>query len=103
MQSWRFWGVARSTRISLDTGLRSHLPKSPTLRRRRYTSLGLVTLACGVSILSISLMTMTQSAPAQEILRQLHSFREMGSVLYIAAHPDDENTELIAYFARGRN
>ena len=27
----------------------------------------------------------------------------MGSVLYIAAHPDDENTELIAYFARGRN
>src|SRR6202035_881827 len=27
----------------------------------------------------------------------------MGSVLYIAAHPDDENTELITYFARGRN
>src|SRR6202047_4951805 len=41
VQSWRFLGVARSTRISLDTGLRSRLPKSPTLRRRRYTSLGL--------------------------------------------------------------
>ncbi len=27
----------------------------------------------------------------------------MGSVLCIAAHPDDENTPLIAYFARGRN
>ena len=27
----------------------------------------------------------------------------MGSVLYIAAHPDDENTLLIAYLARGRN
>jgi LmbE family N-acetylglucosaminyl deacetylase len=27
----------------------------------------------------------------------------MGSVLYIAAHPDDENTKLIAYFARGRS
>ncbi len=27
----------------------------------------------------------------------------MGSVLYIAAHPDDENTELIAYLARGRD
>ena len=38
-----------------------------------------------------------------EILRRLHDFREMGSILYIAAHPDDENTELIAYFARGRN
>ncbi len=37
------------------------------------------------------------------ILQQLQSFREMGSVLYVAAHPDDENTLLIAYLARGRN
>ena len=27
---------------------------------------------------------------------------EMGSVLYVAAHPDDENTQLITYLARGR-
>ena len=27
----------------------------------------------------------------------------MGSVLYVAAHPDDENTQLIAYLARGRH
>ena len=60
-------------------------------------------LAFGIAILGISLTTMAQPSPAPEILRQLHSFREMGSVLYIAAHPDDENTELIAYFARGRN
>jgi LmbE family N-acetylglucosaminyl deacetylase len=60
-------------------------------------------LACGVAVFSISLVTMAQPVPAPEILRQLHSFREMGSVLYIAAHPDDENTELITYFARGRN
>jgi LmbE family N-acetylglucosaminyl deacetylase len=40
---------------------------------------------------------------AAEILHELGSFRETGSVLYIAAHPDDENTRLIAYFARGRN
>jgi LmbE family N-acetylglucosaminyl deacetylase len=37
------------------------------------------------------------------ILHDLNSFRQMGSVLYIAAHPDDENTELLAYLARGRN
>ncbi len=43
----------------------------------------------------------TNSAPA--ILQELKSFREMGSVLYIAAHPDDENTLLIAYLARGKN
>lgn len=41
------------------------------------------------------------NAPA--ILQELRSFREMGSVLYIAAHPDDENTLLLAYLARGRN
>lgn len=40
---------------------------------------------------------------ASVILQDLRSFREMGSVLYIAAHPDDENTQLIAYLARGRN
>jgi LmbE family N-acetylglucosaminyl deacetylase len=41
-------------------------------------------------------------APAA-ILEDLRSFREMGSVLYVAAHPDDENTQLIGYLARGRN
>jgi LmbE family N-acetylglucosaminyl deacetylase len=39
---------------------------------------------------------------AQAILRELRGFRETGSVLYVAAHPDDENTQLIAYLARGR-
>src|ERR1035437_410345 len=43
----------------------------------------------------------TNSAP--EILQELNSFRELGSVLYVAAHPDDENTQLITYFARGRH
>src|SRR5258708_36175931 len=36
------------------------------------------------------------------ILQQLRSFATMGSVLYIAAHPDDENTQVITYLARGR-
>ena len=54
-------------------------------------------------MLIMPLATKSQSVSAPEILRQLHSFREMGSVLYIAAHPDDENTELITFFARGRN
>jgi len=37
-----------------------------------------------------------------EVLQQLRSFANMGSVLYVAAHPDDENTQAIAYLARGR-
>jgi LmbE family N-acetylglucosaminyl deacetylase len=36
------------------------------------------------------------------ILQQLRSFATMGSVLYVAAHPDDENTQVITYLARGR-
>ncbi len=39
---------------------------------------------------------------AQDTLRELRGFRVMGSVLHVAAHPDDENTQLIAYLARGR-
>jgi LmbE family N-acetylglucosaminyl deacetylase len=38
-----------------------------------------------------------------EILQDLKRFGEMGSVLYVAAHPDDENTQLITYLARGRH
>src|ERR1700758_4427416 len=40
----------------------------------------------------------TGAATQQELRR----FREMGRVLYVAAHPDDENTQLITYLARGR-
>jgi LmbE family N-acetylglucosaminyl deacetylase len=40
---------------------------------------------------------------ASSILQDLRSFDTLGSVLYVAAHPDDEDTQLIAYLARGRN
>jgi LmbE family N-acetylglucosaminyl deacetylase len=62
-----------------------------------------ISLACGIAMLSLPAGGLSQPIPAAEILQQLHGFQEMGSVLYIAAHPDDENTELITYFARGRN
>jgi LmbE family N-acetylglucosaminyl deacetylase len=44
--------------------------------------------------------------PAQAsavIAQELRSFEVFGSVLYVAAHPDDENTQLITYLARGRD
>jgi LmbE family N-acetylglucosaminyl deacetylase len=43
-----------------------------------------------------------ESPPGAAILQELKSFRELGSVLHVGAHPDDENTQLITYFARGR-
>jgi LmbE family N-acetylglucosaminyl deacetylase len=66
-------------------------------------------MRCLVVALAVFVLTLTAAAAepatnsAPAMLQELKSFREMGSVLYIAAHPDDENTLLIAYLARGRN
>ncbi len=46
---------------------------------------------------------MPEAMPVPAVLQELRSFHQMGSVLMIAAHPDDENTQLIAYLSRGRN
>ena len=37
-----------------------------------------------------------------ELQTALQKLNVLGSVLYIAAHPDDENTEALAYFSKGR-
>src|SRR5712692_8089788 len=37
------------------------------------------------------------------IEQALHRLNTLGSVLMIAAHPDDENTALLAYYARARS
>ncbi len=41
-------------------------------------------------------------APAGELLLKLRKLNVLGSVLYVAAHPDDENTAMIATLAEGR-
>lgn len=40
-----------------------------------------------------------RSYTSSELLLQLKKLNVLGSVLYIAAHPDDENTRLLAYLA----
>jgi LmbE family N-acetylglucosaminyl deacetylase len=61
----------------------------------------LAALTCGFLSASALMAEVPDSPPA--IPHDLQSFRQMGSVLYVAAHPDDENNELIAYLARGRD
>ncbi len=39
---------------------------------------------------------------AAEIAKRLQRLSVVGSVLYVAAHPDDENTALLTYLASGR-
>ena len=63
----------------------------------------LASLACGMAVLGFSSAAQSEPVSSPVIFQELKSFREMGSVLYLAAHPDDENTLLIAYLARGRD
>ncbi|WP_425392547.1 PIG-L family deacetylase [Ekhidna sp.] len=57
--------------------------------------------------MSAFLVVLTLSSFAQsfkqfqpgEIRQKLEKLKVLGSVLYVAAHPDDENTRLIAYYA----
>lgn len=51
----------------------------------------------------VSLQTVTAQRPetyhAGEVRQMLKKLNVLGTVLYVAAHPDDENTSMIAYFA----
>jgi len=38
-----------------------------------------------------------------DLLESVERLNQLGSVLMIAAHPDDERTGVLAYFARGRH
>lgn len=43
-----------------------------------------------------------QATSSAEILQNLLKLKTLGSVLYVAAHPDDENTRLLSYLAKER-
>lgn len=45
----------------------------------------------------------TPQRGAAELTETLDKLQHLGSVLMLAAHPDDENTAVISYFARGRH
>ncbi|MES2765562.1 MAG: PIG-L family deacetylase [Bacteroidota bacterium] len=64
-----------------------------------------------ISIFAVIFLLKTSAVFAQytpqqnsaEILQSLKKLNTVGSVLYVAAHPDDENTRLLAYLAKERN
>jgi LmbE family N-acetylglucosaminyl deacetylase len=60
----------------------------------------------GILICFSLLLSSSAQAPAvisaADIYLRLKKLNVLGSVLYIAAHPDDENTRLLAYFAKER-
>src|ERR1035437_5831503 len=59
-----------------------------------------------LSICLVGQLTWAPNSPqlnSAEILQSLKKLNTVGSVLYIAAHPDDENTRLLGYLAKERN
>ncbi len=50
-------------------------------------------------ITTITLAQAPQKLNAVETFEQLQKLNFLGKVLYVAAHPDDENTKLITYFS----
>ncbi len=69
------------------------------------TCLVLTALLTGDMVHNLNLAR-AQSAPRQpnaaELLRAIERLAVVGNVLYVAAHPDDENTKLLAYLGRER-
>ncbi|MFH6996322.1 PIG-L family deacetylase [Flavobacterium sp. FlaQc-57] len=53
--------------------------------------------------ISISFAQQPQKPSSVEIYNQIKKLNFLGSVLYLAAHPDDENTRLISYMANEVN
>ncbi|WP_158990736.1 PIG-L family deacetylase [Mucilaginibacter sp. L196] len=54
----------------------------------------------------ISSSVFSQTAPPSDLITIEQSFKKLdvlGSVLYVAAHPDDENTRLLAYLAQEKH
>src|SRR6202521_4382746 len=61
---------------------------------------------CALFLTAATVSAVAQQRPftgAAEIEQSLHKLNELGTVLMIAAHPDDERTQVLAYFARGRH
>jgi LmbE family N-acetylglucosaminyl deacetylase len=58
---------------------------------------------CALAAIALAATTRAaEPAPGAALLQDLKSFSTVGTVLHVGAHPDDENTQLITYFARGR-
>lgn len=68
-----------------------------TLRAWRVVALG-----AAVALASVVRAAVPAPQSSAALAQELRSFRELGSVLYVAAHPDDENSRVIAWLARGR-
>ncbi|MBF9140702.1 PIG-L family deacetylase [Hymenobacter properus] len=72
------------------------------IRSLRPLAAALLLLTVNCSLLTETKAQTPKTYTSYEILLGLKKLNVLGSVMYIAAHPDDENTRLIAYMANER-
>ena len=69
----------------------SRLQTFPLKKLKQYHSISLLLLLLTVAT--------AKAQSSSELYKQLKKLNFIGSVLYLAAHPDDENTRVISYFS----
>ncbi len=80
-----------------------HLSPTGVQRMKKRSSVARLLVALVVCFVCLAGgLLAAEPLSSSAILQELRSFGQLGTVLMIAAHPDDENTRLIAYFARER-
>src|ERR1044071_1410736 len=62
----------------------------------------LLLIACSLFLIRYSFSQPPVTWTSSDMYLAIRKLNVLGSVLYIAAHPDDENTRLIAYFSKDR-
>jgi LmbE family N-acetylglucosaminyl deacetylase len=70
-----------------------------------YHPLEQISMRILYSFVIVSLLSFTMAhaqKPSAEILAQINKLKTVGSVLYIAAHPDDENNSFLPYLTKQR-
>ena len=55
------------------------------------------------SVTTIVTAQQVKPAPSDKIYHELQQMRHLVNVLYVAAHPDDENTRLLAWLVNDKH
>jgi LmbE family N-acetylglucosaminyl deacetylase len=90
--------------MNLDRYMVKKVTHAPQSRLSSNAAAALIAAALAVAAGLLALPAeKTPLTGTPELIQTLDRLNVLGSVLMIAAHPDDENTNVIAYFARGRH
>jgi len=70
---------------------------------RKLHSIGIIVITLFLLFIpQNNILSQYQSYNSSEIQLALKKLNVLGSVLYIAAHPDDENTSMLSYMSKGK-